>query len=103
MSIQPELKTVLKRLKLSGMLPTLPDRLAYARKEKLDYLQFLELVLSDEVERRDQHQREQHRGQQLEVTRPLRDEVLRVVMHYETHGCVLWLDAASVAYRTSFT
>src|SRR5437762_13424012 len=54
MSIQPELKTVLKRLKLSGMLPTLPDRVAYARKEKLDYGQFLELVLSDEVERRDQ-------------------------------------------------
>ena len=42
MSIQPELKTVLKRLKLSGgMLATLPDRVAYARKEKLDYGQFL--------------------------------------------------------------
>ena len=54
MSIQPELKTILKRLKLSGMLATLPDRVAYARKEKLDYGQFLELVLSDEVERRDQ-------------------------------------------------
>ena len=54
MSIQPELKTVLKRLKLSGMLATLPDRVAYARKEKLDYAPFLELVLSDEVERREQ-------------------------------------------------
>src|SRR5215467_16191965 len=54
MSIPPELKTVLKRLKLSGMLATLPDRVAYARKEKLDYAQFLELVLSDEVERREQ-------------------------------------------------
>ena len=54
MSIQPELKTVLKRLKLSGMLPTLPDRVAYARKEKIDFTQFLELVLSDEMERRDQ-------------------------------------------------
>jgi DNA replication protein DnaC len=54
MSIDTELKTVLKRLKLSGILPTLPDRLAYARKEKIDYTQFLELVLSDEVERRDQ-------------------------------------------------
>jgi DNA replication protein DnaC len=54
MSIQPELKTVLKRLKLSGMLATMPDRVAYARQQKLDYTQFLELVLSDEVERRDQ-------------------------------------------------
>jgi DNA replication protein DnaC len=53
MLIQPELKTVLKRLKLSGLLATLPDRLTYVRKEKLDYTQFLELVLSDEVERRD--------------------------------------------------
>lgn len=53
MPIQPELRTVLKRLKLSGMLATLPDRLAYVRQEKLDYTQFLELVLSDEVERRD--------------------------------------------------
>ncbi len=53
MQIQPELKTVLKRLKLSGILATLPDRWAYARQEKLDYPQFLELVLSDEVERRE--------------------------------------------------
>lgn len=53
MPIQPELKTVLKRLKLSGLLATLPDRLAYVRKEKLDYTQFLELVLCDEIERRD--------------------------------------------------
>src|SRR5215831_20280395 len=53
MSIQPELKTILKRLKLSGMLATLPDRVAYCRKEKLDYTQFLELILSDEIERRD--------------------------------------------------
>lgn len=53
MSIQPELKSLLKRLKLSGLLATLPDRLAFVRNEKLDYTQFLELVLSDEVERRD--------------------------------------------------
>lgn len=53
MQIQTELKSVLKRLKLSGILATLPDRWAYARQEKLDYTQFLELVLSDEVERRD--------------------------------------------------
>jgi len=51
MPIAPELKTLLKRLKLSGILATLPDRGAYARQEKLDYPQFLELVLSDEVER----------------------------------------------------
>jgi len=53
MPIQPELKTLLKRLKLSGILATLPDRYTYARQEKLDYTQFLELILGDEAERRD--------------------------------------------------
>lgn len=53
MLIQPELKATLKRLRLSGMLATLPDRLTFARKDKLDYTDFLQLVLGDEVERRD--------------------------------------------------
>ena len=54
MDINPSLKTVLKRLKLSGVLATLPDRVAYTRKTKLAELDFLELVLQDEVDRRDQ-------------------------------------------------
>ncbi len=54
MEIQTSLKTTLKRLKLSGLLATLPERVAYARKSKLAELDFLELVLHDEVERRDQ-------------------------------------------------
>ena len=54
MEISQSLKTVLKRLKLSGLLPTLPDRLTYAKKAKLPELDFLELVLQDEVDRRDQ-------------------------------------------------
>jgi DNA replication protein DnaC len=44
----------LKRLKLSGLLATLPDRVAYAKKAKLSELEFLELALQDEVDRRDQ-------------------------------------------------
>lgn len=54
MEMTPELKTALKRLKLSPMMNTLPDRLAFARSQKLDYAEFLELVLSDEAERRQQ-------------------------------------------------
>jgi DNA replication protein DnaC len=53
MEIPQSLKTVLKRLKLSGLLPTLPDRLAYAKKTKLSELQLLELLLQDEIDRRD--------------------------------------------------
>jgi DNA replication protein DnaC len=54
MEINKSLKTVLKRMRLSGMLNTLPDRVAYAKKTKLSYQDFLELVLQDEIERRDQ-------------------------------------------------
>jgi DNA replication protein DnaC len=47
-----ELKQYLKKLRLSPMLATLPERAAYARSSKLTHLEFLELLLADEVERR---------------------------------------------------
>lgn len=53
MEIKPSLKTVLRRLRLSGLLPTLPDRMAYAAKTKLALSDFLELALQDEIDRRD--------------------------------------------------
>jgi DNA replication protein DnaC len=53
MEIRPSLKAVLKRLRLSGILPTLPERVIYARKMSVEPQDFLELVLQDEVERRD--------------------------------------------------
>jgi DNA replication protein DnaC len=53
MEVPQSLKTVLKRLKLSGIVPTLPDRVAYARKQKIAELDLLELVLQDEIDRRD--------------------------------------------------
>ena len=52
--IPQSLKTVLKRLRLSGVMHTLPDRVAYSRKTKLGELDFLELVLQDEIDRREQ-------------------------------------------------
>jgi len=52
--VKPSLKTVLKRLRLSGVLDTLPDRIAYAGKAKLAPQDLLELVLQDEIDRRDQ-------------------------------------------------
>jgi DNA replication protein DnaC len=54
MEINESLKTVLKRLKLSGLLHTLPDRIAYAKKSKLSHQELLELVLQDEIDRREQ-------------------------------------------------
>jgi DNA replication protein DnaC len=51
--ISTELRQVLRRLKLSPVLETLPERLQLARQQKLPHHDFLELVLSDEVARRD--------------------------------------------------
>lgn len=52
-SISPDLKTVLRRLKLSRVLDTLPERLTLARQQKLPPHDLLLLILSDEVARRD--------------------------------------------------
>lgn len=52
--VSGDLKQVLKRLKLGGVLPILPDRLALAKQQQLDHASFLELVLSDEITRREQ-------------------------------------------------
>ena len=52
-AISPELRTVMRRLKLSKMLDTLPDRLTLARQQKMPHQDLLLLVLSDEASRRD--------------------------------------------------
>lgn len=52
MEITPDLVRRLKRLRLGGVLPTLPDRAAHARQGKLSHLEFLELLLQDEIDRR---------------------------------------------------
>src|SRR5574340_1195327 len=51
--IGPDLKTVLRRLKLGRMLDTLPERVLLARQQKMPHQDFLLLVLSDEASRRD--------------------------------------------------
>jgi DNA replication protein DnaC len=51
--ISPELKATLRRLKLGRLLDTLPERLVLARQQQLPHQDFLLLVLSDEVARRD--------------------------------------------------
>lgn len=52
MGITNELKQTLKCLRLSGLLSTLPERVAYAKGTKLSYTEFLELLLGDEIQRR---------------------------------------------------
>jgi DNA replication protein DnaC len=51
--ISPDLKQILRTLKLGKMLDTLPERLTLARQQGLPHADFLELVLADEITRRD--------------------------------------------------
>lgn len=52
-TVTPELKQLLRRVKLGRTLDALPQRLSLARSSKLSHAEFLELVLADEVDRRD--------------------------------------------------
>lgn len=51
--ISPDLKAVLRRLKLGRMLDTLPERLTLARQQQLSHQDLLLTALSDEATRRD--------------------------------------------------
>jgi hypothetical protein len=51
--IGADLTRTLRALKLGGLRDTLPERLALARQRKMGHAAFLELLLADEVTRRD--------------------------------------------------
>jgi DNA replication protein DnaC len=51
--VTPELKALLRRVKLGRCLDTLPERLALAQTGHMGHAEFLELVLADEVSRRE--------------------------------------------------
>ena len=63
MTMTTDLTPLLKRLQLGPMAATLPERIALARREQLDYASFLEIILADEVNRR-AHRRIEMRLQQ---------------------------------------
>src|SRR6185312_5029703 len=52
-AVSPDLRKTLRALKLGQMLATLPERLTLARQQKMTHADFLELVLADEVTRRE--------------------------------------------------
>lgn len=51
--LSSDLRTVLRRLKLSRMSDTLPERFVLARQQKMPHQDFLLLILADEASRRD--------------------------------------------------
>jgi DNA replication protein DnaC len=52
-TVPADLRTVLRTLKLSPLLATLPDRVALARQQKMPHADFLLLLLGDEISRRE--------------------------------------------------
>jgi DNA replication protein DnaC len=52
-AVSTELRQVLRDLKLSGILDTLPERVELARQAHLPYPEFLAVILADEVARRE--------------------------------------------------
>ena len=52
-TVSPELKALLRKVKLGKALDTLPERLVLARTGGMGHAEFLELVLADEVSRRE--------------------------------------------------
>jgi DNA replication protein DnaC len=78
-----ELRAALRRLKLSPMLETLPERLRLARERSLPYQDFLELVLSEECERRN-HLASSARAQKAHLETALTlerwDDTARVIL-----------------------
>ncbi len=53
MNIEHHIASQLKTLRLGGFLETLDLRLKQAREEEFDHLEFLQVMIQDEVERRE--------------------------------------------------
>ena len=67
--VTPELKALLRRVKLGRCLDTLPERLALARTGGMGHAEVLELELADEVERRERTSADQRAAAPLAWTR----------------------------------
>lgn len=52
MDITRELREIMSNLRLKGMIPTLPERMLYARENNLSLEEFLQTIFFDEWERR---------------------------------------------------
>lgn len=81
--VSAELKDLMRRLRLGRLLDTLPERLALARTQHLPHHDFLEMLLADEVTRRDRQA----------VDRRAREANLDLTMVLEA-----WDDSTAVAF-----
>ncbi len=91
-----DLTTTLRALKLSGLKDTLPERLALARQQQLGHAAFLELLLADEVSRRES------RSAALRAAKAGLDPTMRLDTWNEhadlTYDRGLWSDLTSLRF-----
>lgn len=99
--IGADLSTILRTLKLSGLKDTLPERLALARQQQLGHAAFLELLLADEVGRRES------RSATLRAAKAGLDPAMRVETWDEQPGLsydrTLWSDLTSLRFAEAGT
>jgi DNA replication protein DnaC len=96
-----DLGGILRALKLSGLKDTLPERLALARQHQMGHAAFLELLLADEVSRRES------RSAMLRATKAGLDPAMRIDTWNEladlTYDRTLWSDLASLRFAEAGT
>src|SRR5688500_1175593 len=95
-TVTPELKALLRRVKLGRCLDTLPERLALAHTGGLGHAEFLELVLADEVTRRETTSADRRaRAAGLDPTMTLDrwDDTAKI-----TYDHVVWHDLCSLRF-----
>lgn len=96
-----DLNQILRALKLSGLKDTLPERLALARHQKLGHAAFLELLLSDEVTRRES------RSASLRAAKAGLDPAMRIQTWNEhpdlTYDRTLWSDLTTLRFAEAGT
>jgi DNA replication protein DnaC len=96
-----DLSKILKTLKLSGLNDTLPERLVLARQNKMSHAAFLELLLADEVTRRNS------RSAALRAQKAGLDPAMRLECWDEpadlSYDRTLWSDLTSLRFAENAT
>lgn len=99
--ISTDLAHTLRTLKLSGLKDTLPERLALARQHSMGHAAFLELLLMDEVTRRES------RSGTLRAAKAGLDPGMRIETWDESadlrYDRMLWSDMASLRFTENAT
>jgi DNA replication protein DnaC len=98
--IGTDLTRILRTLKLGGLGATLPERLALAHQHKMGHAAFLELLLSDELTRRES------RSAMLRAKAAGLDPAMRIDTWHEPddlrYDRALWSDLTSLRFTDAY-